>query len=213
MAPGPLNALERRAIWQLPGKDVSMSDASLTPEYFEDLYAASADPWSFATSEYEARKYDATIEMLGTKAYERGLEIGCSIGVLTMRLATRCRELVSVDVSARALAAAAERCAGRTNLHFRQMVVPAEMPAGPFDLIVLSEVGYYWSDADLELARTRMTEIGPGATVELVHFLPKVAEYVRDGDEVHQAFRNDPRFTTVRSLRADRYRIDVLRVT
>jgi SAM-dependent methyltransferase len=189
-----------------------MGDASLTPQYFDDLYAANADPWNFSESAYEAEKYSATIDMLGPALYERGLEIGCSIGVLTSRLAKHCRKLLSVDVNERALSAASVRCAQDTNVRFERMVVPGEMPAGPFDLIVLSEVGYYWSDADLDLAKTRIAAIGPGATLELVHFLPRVAEYKRDGDAVHQAFIDDRRFEVLRSSRAERYRIDVLRV-
>jgi SAM-dependent methyltransferase len=189
-----------------------MGDASLPPDYFDRIYAESHDPWSFATSEYEAGKYEATLDMLGAQRFERGFEIGCSIGVLTAKLAKRCRELVSVDVSERALAAAAERCAEQPNVRFERMIVPAEMPQGTFDLILLSEVGYYWSDDDLALARTRIVERGPHAIVELVHFLPKVADYVRDGDAVHAAFLSDSRFVPVRSMRASRYRIDVLRV-
>ena len=41
------------------------------------------DPWEFETSEYEAAKYDATIAALEGRRYATGLEIGCSIGVLT----------------------------------------------------------------------------------------------------------------------------------
>jgi hypothetical protein len=51
-----------------------------------------------------------------------------------------------------------------------------------------------------------------GGIVELVHFLPKVDDYVRDGDAVHAAFLADSRFALVRHLRAERYRIDVVRV-
>lgn len=185
---------------------------SLSEAYFRDLYATSDDPWNFETSAYEAEKYRATIEMLAGASYRRGLEIGCSIGVLTYDLAPRCDTLVAVDIDARPLARAHRRCAARANVSFARMTVPHEVPEGTFDLVVISEVGYYWSDADLTSVRDCVAKYGAGTTVELVHYLPKVDAYLRDGDAVHEAFLVDDRFESVRARRAELYRIDVLRV-
>ena len=189
-----------------------MTHGSLDAAYFDRLYAANDDPWDFATSAYEARKYDETIAMLGGERFARGLEIGCSIGVLTEKLAKSCDALLSVDINERALAQATARCADLPNVGFARVVVPGEFPAGTFDLVVLSEVGYYWSDDDLSRARDRIATAAAGGTVELVHYLPKVDEYVRDGDAVHEAFARDERFVGRRSSRAERYRIDVFGV-
>ena len=60
------------------------------PAFFDDLYAADPDPWDFETSPYEAAKYDATIAALEGRRFASGLEIGCSIGVLTDRLRAHC---------------------------------------------------------------------------------------------------------------------------
>ncbi len=177
------------------------------------MYASTIDPWNFATSSYEAQKYRATLDALPEPHFERAFEIGCSIGVLTARLAERCTSLLSVDLNDRALAEARRRCGSLTNVRFEQMVVPGSFPSGSFDLVLLSEVGYYWSDADLRLAIDRIAAAARGGVVELVHFLPKVDEYPRDGDSVHEAFLRDARFAAVRSERAARYRIDVLRVS
>ena len=76
-----------------------MTTASLGRDYFEDLYAKEADPWRFATSDYEHEKYDATLAALPRARYARGLEIGCSIGVLTRRLAARCDRLLATDIA------------------------------------------------------------------------------------------------------------------
>ena len=76
---------------------------------FEALYDADPDPWRMETSAYEAAKYDATLAALPCASYERGLEVGCSIGVLTMRLAERCERLTAIDVSDAALARARAR--------------------------------------------------------------------------------------------------------
>ncbi len=185
---------------------------SLAADYFERLYAADDDPWSFATSRYELDKYDDTLAALGPH-YARALEIGCSIGVLTQRLAARCDELLAIDVSERALSAARARCAALPHVGFARVRAPGEFPARPFNLVVLSEVAYYWSDADLALARDRIAAaLEPVGDLLLVHFLPKVDDYVRDGDAVHRYFLADARFARVHGHRAERYRLDLLRL-
>ena len=189
-----------------------MGQSSLDPEYFAQVYADTSDPWNFATSSYENEKYRRTIEALDGRRFARGFEIGCSIGVLTALLAARCERLLAVDLNDRALDVARERCAPFPNVRFERMVFPHSVPAGRFDLIEISEVAYYWSDADLSAAIDFAARAAAGGTVELVHFLPKVDDYVRDGDAVHAAFLADSRFAVQRSERADKYRIDVLRV-
>jgi len=186
---------------------------SLDAAYFDRVYAGSNDPWHFATSPYENGKYDATLAVLGERRFASAFEIGCSIGVLTARLAERCDALLSVDINPKALDAARERCAGMGNVSFARMTVPRDFPDARFDLILLSEVAYYWSDEDLALARDRIAESARGGVLELVHFLPKVEDYVRDGDAVHEAFLNDPRFARIDHTRAEHFRIDLLRVS
>ena len=114
-------------------------------EYFEELYAESNDPWNFETSEYERNKYRRTLEVLGERRFERALEAGASIGVFTEMLAARCDELLAVDVSERAVTTARERLAGRKHVVVERRTLPEEMPGGPFDLIVASEILYYYS--------------------------------------------------------------------
>jgi SAM-dependent methyltransferase len=189
-----------------------MPQDSLDATYFDSIYAEADDPWHFATSSYEARKYAATVEMLGPALYARGLEIGCSIGVLSRLLAERCHELLSLDINARALDRARTRCADRPNVRLELADATKTFPDGPFDLIVLSEVGYYWSDADLSLAQTRIATAGSRGTLALVHYLPKVDDYLRDGDAVHEAFLHDARFERRRAMREELYRIDILAI-
>jgi SAM-dependent methyltransferase len=186
---------------------------TLSREYFETLYASADDPWSFATSDYEAEKYARSIAALGP-AYATAFEIGCSIGVFTQHLAERCADLYAVDISERALARARERCAALPQVTFARAAFPHDDPARRFDLIACCEVAYYWSDADFALARDRIAaDLAPGGDLLLVHWLPKVDDYVRDGDAVHAAFLADDRFASVHAYRAERYRLDLLRRT
>jgi SAM-dependent methyltransferase len=184
---------------------------SLSRDYFETLYDRAADPWSFATSDYEAEKYARSLAALGPR-YGRALEIGCSIGVFTRELARRCADLLAIDISDRAIERARLRCADLPQVRFARMTAPHDFPPGPFDMIACCEVGYYWSDADLLRARDRIADnLAPDGDLLLVHFLPKVDEYVRDGDAVHEAFLADERFARRTGARAERYRLDVLR--
>ena len=61
-------------------------EESLPPKYFEQIYARKRDPWDFESSKYEKMKYEATLAALPRDRYRCGLEVGCSIGVLTKLL-------------------------------------------------------------------------------------------------------------------------------
>lgn len=165
------------------------ADRSLQPDYFDRVYAAKSDPWDFETSAYEAAKYTETLAALPQPRYRRGLEIGCSIGVLTEQLAERCEHLLAVDVSAAALDVARRRCERLSQVEFARMQIPEAYPAGRFGLVLLSEVGYYWSRADLERARDAIvSSLEPGGELLLVHWTPPVHDYPLTGDDVHAAF-------------------------
>jgi SAM-dependent methyltransferase len=160
--------------------------------YFEALYAADDDPWDFATSRYERAKYDHTVAALGGRRFARGLEVGCSIGVLTARLAGCCERLLAVDLSSRAVARARERLAGVPGVTVERRCLPEEMPGGAFDLIVASEVLYYW-DAGL-LARgwrALRDALAPGGSLLAVHWRGPVRHYPQGGDAVHETIGAD----------------------
>ena len=186
---------------------------SLPPSYFDAVYAAHADPWGFETSPYEALKYDATLAALPRERFASAFEAGCSIGVLIERLAARCRRLLAVDVSDAALARARVRCAGLPHVAFERRVLPGDFPddAAPFDLILVSEVGYYFSAPDLDRFRGACARsLAPGGALVLVHWTAPVHDYPLTGDAVHEAFLADSAFRPVAGSRAPEYRLDVL---
>jgi hypothetical protein len=96
---------------------------SIDRGYFDAIYARDLDPWRFATSDYERAKYHASLAALGDRRFAAGLEIGCSIGVLTAQLAARCDRLVAVDVAEAALAEA-RRTVTAENVAFANVRVP-----------------------------------------------------------------------------------------
>ena len=185
---------------------------TLPPQYFSDVYRNSDDPWNFETSPYERGKYEATIAALTKPHYHDALEIGCSIGVLTQMLAQRCSHLLATDISEVPLQKAIERLMGNPHVTFRQAAIPNEYPDGHFDLVVMSEVGYYLSLEDLKQAKEKIiSSLHKDGNLILVHWLPFVPDYPLTGDEVHQLFLEpDARWQSVYSKREEKYRIDVL---
>ena len=153
---------------------------------FEAMYAEDSDPWQFATSAYEQRRYDLTAASLLRKRYRRAFEPGCSIGELTRRLAARCDRVEAIDVAPSAVARAKRRCAPWPNVGIDVGAVPADWPAGTFDLIVLSEIGYYFDEPGLGGLRHRaVASLEPGGTLVAVHWRGSSAAHVLHGDQVH----------------------------
>jgi ubiquinone/menaquinone biosynthesis C-methylase UbiE len=122
---------------------------------FERFYAR-ADPWRISGSENEVAKYALAAELCGEGPFERASEIGCGEGVFTSQLAPRCRSLLAVDISSRAVERARERCADFPQVSCEARALPAAYPDGPFDLVVASDVLYYWVPDDMHVAASRI---------------------------------------------------------
>ena len=138
---------------------------------------------------YELDKYVTTLAALPQERYTNAFEIGCSIGVLSELLAQRCSRLLSVDASELPLEAARKRLAPYEQVTVRQLIIPAEFPDEQFDLILLSEVGYYLTLEDLQRTRQQMLDhLTENGHLLLVHWTPFVPDYPLTGDQVHEEF-------------------------
>jgi SAM-dependent methyltransferase len=169
---------------------------TLPPAYFDDLYDANRDPWSLESRWYEQRKYALTVASLPRPHYRRGLEVGCSVGVLTELLAERCTTLLAVDVADAAVAATRRRTAGVAGVTVERRVMPGDWPEGSFDLIVMSEVGYYLSLDDLRtLVSQAAASLESGGSLVAVHWRHEVADYPIRGGDVHAEFDKETSLT------------------
>ncbi|MDQ1358129.1 MAG: hypothetical protein QOF20_1887 [Acidimicrobiaceae bacterium] len=161
--------------------------SSIPIERFEERYALDPDPWGFSWRWYEARKYAMTLAALPQRRYPRAFEPGCSIGVLTVELAARCDHLLAADGVESALEQARRRVAGRPNVEVAKLLLPEEWPDGPWDLVVLSEIAYYFDTSDLDRLLDRAAEtMVAGATLVAVHWRGET-DYPLTGDAVHRA--------------------------
>lgn len=168
---------------------------TLPADYFEEMYDASADPWSFRVRWYEQRKRDITLATLPRRRYARAFEPGCSIGLLTEGLAQRCDSLLAVDASEAAVTTAQRQLAGHPHVRVEQRVLPDGWPHDeePFDLVVLSEVGYYFGASDLaRVIESAVGSLAPDGTLLVCHWRHPVDDYPLDGDAVHAAVRARP---------------------
>jgi SAM-dependent methyltransferase len=115
---------------------------------FERKFRENIDPWNYTNSGFEHFKRNVLLRACGRGKHGRALELGCAIGETTRYLAPVCLRLVALDGSPTALAEARRRVHS-AHVRFVQARLPGEMPHGPFDLIVVSEIAYYLSVHEL----------------------------------------------------------------
>jgi SAM-dependent methyltransferase len=181
---------------------------------FEAKYRRSSDPWQFAASPYEQRRYVITLRSLTRAHYTRVFEPGCSVGVLTAALAERCDALVACDIAPTAVRLARQRCAGFPNVQVVQADLADSIAEGPFDLIVFSEIGYYFESAQLAaIAEALSVRLGQGGEFIAVHWRGESEDHVLHGDEVHTILKETlrRRCTWAKGQRYPEFRLDVWR--
>ena len=179
--------------------------------YFQDLYAANRDPWRYETSAYEKHKYDATLDVLPRATYRQGLELGCSIGVLTERLSRICEQLTAVDTSSRALDEARRRCP--SEVHFVQAHLPDGDWSGCYDLVVASEVLYFLELPAIAVLGARLSRLmSSGAHLLLVHWTGST-NYPLSADQATRAMRDAIPSSVVHEQREAEYRLDLWQFT
>ncbi|GAB3460263.1 SAM-dependent methyltransferase [Streptomonospora sediminis] len=183
---------------------------SVERAYFEGIYRGSADPWGLRASWYERRKRALTLASLPHERYKRAFEPGCAIGALTRDLAARCDELVAWEPIASPRQRAEYDLAGFDHVRVLQAGVPWQWPRGTFDLIVLSELLYYFDDADLHSVLDHTAaSLRPGGTVVAVHWRHPAPDHTRPGDDAHRVLAAHGGFAHVACHREADFRIDV----
>ncbi len=167
-----------------------LSSAAEPDVALDELHRVEADPWRTDSDWYEQRKRAVTLAALPRQRFSRALEVGCSVGALAADLATRCEALVAIDASARAVERARTRLGHVDHVEVRHVDALDVHAGGPFDLVVVSEVGYFLSPGRLrELCRRVEEGLTSDGVVLLCHWRHHVVGWPLDGPAVHDLWR------------------------
>lgn len=178
--------------------------------HFEALYRQGRDPWRMEGSWYEERKRSLLLACLPARHYASAYEPGCGEGLLTQPLATRCQTLLAADVSELALHSTRARLAGMPQVHCVRHVLPQDWPAGPFDLVVLSELLYYLDAERLRVLVERLlASLQPQSTVVACHWRHAIEGCALDGMQVHRQLHDALGLPRVLQLHDADFCIDV----
>ncbi|MBG0562698.1 class I SAM-dependent methyltransferase [Actinoplanes aureus] len=192
--------------------DAVPPETTVSLDYFTGLYLAKDDPWDVASKWHNQRKYAVTLASLPRERYRRCYEPGASIGLFTRMLAPRCDEILAVDSVEEAVQQARENTADLPNVRVERALLPAELPDGTFDLIVIGDLLYYLSAADLETFLAGVVErLEPGGDIVALHFRDRQNPGNYDGFNVHAALAARPGLEPVVHHEDDWFLLDTLR--
>ncbi len=180
------------------------------PPYVAQMYAAAEDPWRISEGHYEHRKRQILLSCLPEPRYAHAFEPGCANGELSVLLAGRCDRLLAADLAEPAVRRTAARLVGWPGATASRLAVPAQWPEQRFDLVVLSEFGYYlsWPDWQAVVARTAQSLTG-NWTVLACHWRPDFDERLVATDALHDELANRLPGRQVLRLQDEDFRLDV----
>ncbi|MBP2365230.1 SAM-dependent methyltransferase [Pseudonocardia parietis] len=144
------------------------------------------DPYGIGLNPYEQQKYGTVMDALAGRRFSRTLEVGCGEGDLSVRLAGHTDALLGVDICTAAVERAATRVPSGT---FVRRTLPREMPDGTFDLIVCTDVLYYWEPVTLRVGISALLDrLRPGGTLLAYHYRGDFGQ-AGTADRVHDGLR------------------------
>ena len=161
-----------------------------TKQYFDDLYRHDDDPWKIRNRWYERRKRALMLASLPHERYARAFEPGCGNGELTALLASALRRTRRHGYRRGRRRAHAATRRGLFNVTVQQMLLPDVWPSGKFDLVVISEIGYYLDEPQLWhiVEHIHQTLSRDGAVVAC-HWRGRSKAGSSTGDDVHAKLR------------------------
>lgn len=175
----------------------------INPAHFNNLYQADADPWNVTSDWYERRKRELVLASLPRERYRHGFEPGCGNGEMTMRLLDRCDQLCAVDFSEKAV----QLCIKRTDhvpeerLDLRTMPLPFSWPDVPhegFDLIIVSEIAYYFDDEALaRFYDQSISSLSSGGHLLMCHWRHPEHDRQQNSETLHQRLKEHPHLSSI----------------
>lgn len=189
--PGDETLLSASLLAHFEGTHETFLELPVRDPALEHLHQEVDDPWGVDTRWYEQRKRDLVLACLPARRYADAWEAGCSTGALAAALVTRCDTVTATDSSPTAVATAERRLASAPRVRVLLRDVVQDWPADSFDLVVVSEVGYFLSPRDLDrLAAVVETALRPDGVLLLCHWRHEVTGWPLDGPDVHRQVRD-----------------------
>jgi trans-aconitate methyltransferase len=186
-----------------------VSEPELSAEAFEARYRGGRNPWSFEDSAYELNRHRTIITSLRMAAYGTVYEPGCAIGVLTHQLGGMAKRVIACDFAPTAVEQAKLRCADQPNVEVICADVRTFAPDAPLDLIIFSEIGYYFSTEELARMAVELTDLlVPDGEFMAAHWLGDSPNHVLHGDRVHEILSQSLALSPLRSERHTGFRLD-----
>ncbi|MBI2786888.1 MAG: class I SAM-dependent methyltransferase [Legionella longbeachae] len=159
---------------------------NINGDFFEKLYKKNPDPWGFSHVPYELYRYQRICDVIGHKKHKLIFEAGCSIGVLTKKLANLAYFVEAIDISRTATSLAKIRCSNLENVKINCLSLRDYSFIKPPDLIILSEIGYYFDAQEWEKILSRILESCSYPSYILAsHWLGTSSDHLLTGEEVH----------------------------
>src|SRR5438067_7085483 len=127
-------------------------------QHFERRNQTEEEPWRYGARAAELLRHDWIVRTVGELASRRLLDIGCSLGQLTTRLASVSNELYAADISLTAVARARTLVAKRDVRFAAASAVRLPFAARAFDLVLACDGLYSW-DLDAGERQASIDEI------------------------------------------------------
>lgn len=184
--------------------------------YFNLTYLRK-DPYQLSRTE-EISKFEKAFQLLQGAQFKEALEIGCGEGKTTAYLVPMAEKITAIDISDIAIRRAKSR--NYPNVLFKQADFFTEQLSEAFDLILCSEVLYYFEPAQLLRVVERIAELlEPEGTLLLLHHRSvkddstglELKEF--GAKTIHELFIDDSQFVLQKDIIGPMYRISLLRRT
>jgi 2-polyprenyl-3-methyl-5-hydroxy-6-metoxy-1,4-benzoquinol methylase len=129
-------------------------------EFHERYSAIREDAWGYRNNPSHAARSIRILESVPEHIQDL-FEAGCAEGFLTQQLAARAVRVTASDLSVEAIRRAQDYCIGLSHVQFATADIRHELPQGPFDAAVFSDVLYYLSPAEIRALALRLHRIMP----------------------------------------------------
>ncbi len=169
------STLERKALHRRLAGRLGLVNAYVQATYIRDFVLPETlskprELFDRMQSEYihatapEERRYTEIVRAVesisGSSGWDRVLDIGCSNGLFTKRIAPLCRSLTAYDISEKACSATARLCADLANVRVQQMDVQRDPITGQYDMaLVLDTLQYLHGSHRFSRAVDRIVQV------------------------------------------------------